>query len=272
MCRVGTGSVKRMWGNAMKLGCCANIEKADVVHRAGYDFIECPVVSLQPETSDSHFQEKILPLYRGSPVPTEAFNVFLSRDLKVVGPAVDWNRLQAYVERALHRVKQIGAEIVVFGSGGARTAPDGFSKEHAEEQILEFLHMVADYAEPLGITIVIEPLNRKECNMINHVPEAVTFAERVNRESIRVLADFYHMEEEQESLAHVATHGRIIHHIHVADSGRGAPGTGKYPYEAFVSQVALANYDRRISVECKWRDFVAEAEVARAFLARQFGE
>ncbi len=51
--------------------------------------------------------------------------------------------------------------------------------------------MIADYADPLGITIVIEPLNTTESNIINSVPEAIDFANKVNRKSIHALADFF---------------------------------------------------------------------------------
>src|SRR5690606_21284794 len=113
-------------------------------------------------------------------------------------------------------------------------------------------------ADPLDITIVIEPLNRKESNIINSVLEAMEIAKKVNRKSIKVLADFYHMEEENEPLKNIAIAREYIKHIHVADTGRYSPGTGIYPYEQFTKYVEMANYNGRISIECSWNDFEIE--------------
>lgn len=255
----------------MRLGCCAGIEKAGIVHDAGFDFLECTIASLIPEESEVRFRQDVLKSFTNSPVPVEAFNVFLPGDIVIVGDAVDWDRIERYVGTALKRVKQAGADIVVFGSGGARNIPEGFSREKGEEQVLNFLDIVADYADPLGITVVIEPLCKKESNLINSVPEAIEFAKKVDRPSIRALADFYHMDEENEPLTNIVENGQYLRHIHVADTGRKAPGTGSYPYEEFADSLKKSGYNGRISVECGWDDFGTEIKKAKPFLADWFG-
>ncbi|MBS4201412.1 sugar phosphate isomerase/epimerase [Bacillus sp. FJAT-49732] len=253
----------------MKFGCCLGIDQAKIVHDARFDFIECTVVSLMPEKSDREFAE-VLKKFQDSPLAVEACNVFLPGDMKIVGDTVDHDRIKHYVEIALQRVHQIGADTIVFGSGGARSFPDGFSCERAEEQILQFLSLVADNAEPLGITIVIEPLNKKESNMINSVIEAEELAKKINRESIQILADFYHMDEENEPLENIVIAKEFIKHIHIADTGRFSPGTGHYPYDRFVDCLQRANYNQRISIECQWNDLHKELVRSREFLKEIF--
>ncbi|WP_077623004.1 sugar phosphate isomerase/epimerase family protein [Sediminibacillus massiliensis] len=250
----------------MRFGCCADIRDAGLLHEAGFDFIECTVTSLVPER-DEDFPE-ILQLYQESPLPVEVCNIFLPGTLKITGENVDQAAIKQYLEKALPRVKQIGVDTIVFGSGGARSLPEGFSRHKGEPQIIEFLHLAADYAEPLGLTIVIEPLNREESNIINSIPEAVQFAKKVNRKSIQVLADFYHMEEEKEQLDHLVTYKDYIRHVHVADTDRQAPGKGSYPYPEFNRSLNLAQYNGRISIESKWNDFEQELADARRFLAQ----
>jgi len=253
----------------MKFGCCLGIDQASLVHDAGFDFMECTVVSLLPEKSDREFAE-IFKKFQDSPLPVEAFNVFLPGDMKIVGDKVSHDRIKHYVEIALQRVHQIGADTIVFGSGGARSFPEGFSYERAEEQILQFLSLVADYADPLDITIVIEPLNKKESNIINSVLEGEEFAKKINRKSIQILADFYHMDEENEQLENIVKAKESIKHIHVADTGRLAPGTGQYPYEHFIDCLQRANYNQRISIECQWNDVHKELVRSRDFLKELF--
>jgi sugar phosphate isomerase/epimerase len=253
----------------MKFGCCCPIEQAGLAHTAGFDFVECPLVSLQAEQDETVFAP-IRERYAAAPLPTPAFNMFLPGDLKVVGPAVDQNRVQCYVQTALKRAHQLGAQVIVFGSGRARNVPDDFSRATANAQLVDFLTFTGPIAQQQGITIAIEPLNRRESNILNSVAEAVTLAQQVNHPAVRVLADFYHMDEEQEPLSEITRHQAWLAHIHVADTERRAPGTGHYPYATFVEQLRQAGYQGMISVECRWDDFAAEAGSSVQFLHRAF--
>lgn len=253
----------------IRIGCCCGIEQAAAAQAAGFDYVECTVVSLRPEADDATFAS-ILAAYRAAPLSVDAVNVLLPGDLKVVGPAVDWARVERYAATAMARVATVGARRVVFGSGGARSVPDDFARGQAQDQLVRFLHLLADQAETHGITVVIEPLNRKESNILNDVPEAVALAQRVGRPSIRVLADLYHMQEEGEALGHISANGTWLEHMHVADSGRLAPGTGSYPYREFAVELAQIGYGHGewggISVECRWQDFEREAPASVRFL------
>ncbi|NGP46540.1 sugar phosphate isomerase/epimerase [Bacillaceae bacterium SIJ1] len=253
----------------MKIGCCASIDKAPLLYQAGYDFIECPVVALQPEVKESECK-RLFKAYEDSPLPVDVCNILLPPNLKIVGDDVDEKHIQQYISSALERVHRIGAGTVVFGSGKSRSIQEGFSRERGEEQVLAFLEWTASCAEPLGITVVVEPLNRKESNLINSIPEAVSLMKKVNRPSINVLADFYHMQEEQEPLSHIGENNSDIRHLHVADTNRFAPGTGNYPYDQFVRQCRKVKSDVRLSIECQWHDFETEVVEALQFLRKKF--
>lgn len=253
----------------MKFGCCASIDNAEAVHKAGFDYLEAGVTSLIPDEDDAAFAP-ILEQYRASPIPVAAFNLFLPRDLKIVGPVLDEARIERYVSRALARIQAVGATIAVIGSGGSRSVPDGFSRDEATTQLVHFMQIVADAADQTDVTIAIEPLNRKESNIINSVAEGVAIAQQVKRPSIQVLADFYHMDEDDEPLGTIIDNRDWLAHIHVADSGRLAPGTGSYPYETFVNHLQQIGYQGMVSVECRWGDFAAEAGPSVEFLQRVF--
>jgi sugar phosphate isomerase/epimerase len=254
----------------MKIGCCCSIDQAEVAKAVGFEYLECPLVSLRAEEDDATFAP-ILDQYQATALPVRAFNIFLPGDLKVVGPTVDRARVQRYVKTALTRAQLIGAQLVVFGSGTARMIPPDFPRAQAIDQLVDFLHLVADAAETTGITLAIEPLNRKESNVINSVPESVELARQVNRTSIQVLADFYHMDEESEPLTHIIQYKDWLVHIHVADTGRLAPGTGQYPYRIFAQELRRAGYQGMISIECRWTNFATEAGPAVHFLHEVFG-
>ncbi len=255
----------------MLFGCCGSIDQAAEVHVAGFDYLEAGVTSLRADEDDEIFAP-ILEKYQASPISIMAFNLFMPRDLKVVGPVVDEDRMKRYIRNAITRVQIIGAKTVVIGSGGSRSIPDGFSREEAMEQLVHFFTLIADVTDERDIIISIEPLNRKESNVINSVAEGVDIAQKVNRSSIRVLADFYHMDEDQEPLEEIVKYKDWLTHIHVADTGRGAPGTGQYPYDVFVDCLDKAGYDGLVSVECRWKDFAQEAPASVAFLRQTFSD
>src|SRR5687768_12395842 len=121
----------------MRIGCCCDIADAPVAHEAGFDFIECKIVSLLPEENDA-VALPIIAQHRASLLPVAAFNVFLPRHLKIVGAKVDTERIARYVDNALGRLHALGAQMVVFGSGAARAIPDGFSRQEAREQTVSF--------------------------------------------------------------------------------------------------------------------------------------
>ena len=91
----------------------------------------------------------------------------------MTGPDVDKARLDSYLAAATERAAELDGEIIVFGSGGARHVPEGFSRTRAHDQILEFLEAAANYAGEHGLVIAIEHLNRSETNVITSIAEAV---------------------------------------------------------------------------------------------------
>ncbi|HEX7066059.1 MAG TPA: sugar phosphate isomerase/epimerase family protein [Bacillales bacterium] len=248
-------------------GWCRSIGDAQLLKEAGYDYIECAITDLKLENEKEY--KRVLPHYLNSPLPIEAFNLFLPGDLKIVGPDVDQDRIDQYVAKVAEALSTIGAKIAVLGSGGARRIPEGWDIEKAEEQFVRVLERVADEFAGTDIVLAIEPLNRKATNLVNSVEEAGKFAKMINREPIKVLADFYHMELENESFQTLIDHRDLLAHIHVADTGRFSPGSGAYPYDKFVADLKKAGYQGRISVECTVRDN-REFVDSLAFLKRKF--
>lgn len=232
----------------MKIGWCVPLEKAILAKDVGLDFVEIPLAPLGLESSEAFAAAK--QGISNCPLPTEAFNVFMPRDLRMVGPSVDANRAKSYLGRAGELLGRANAKVVVYGSAWARNVPDGFDRKRGEDQFVTSLEWSADALKGTGTTLVIEPLNRTESNIVNSVDEGVHFAKLVNRPEVRVLADFYHLDEEDEPLETLTRNSNWLHHIHLADTGRLNPGTGAYPYERFSACLKAGGYKGHVSVEC----------------------
>lgn len=253
----------------MKFGCCTPLDNIAIVEKAGYDYVELPVNSVKPEKGEKEFLQLRKQIEKFDLKP-EVFNSFIPAHLKIVGPSIDSTRIYNYVRIALERVAILGGEIVVFGSGGAREIPEGFSRKHALRHLEDFLKMVSDEAQKNRLLIAIEPLRKEETNIIHQVKEAYELSFKINQEPIRVLADFYHMNEENEPLKNLVRVKDKLIHIHVADTGRKYPGSGEYDYSSFFKFLKEARYDARISCECKWNNFTQEISKALSFLRNKW--
>jgi hypothetical protein len=80
-----------------------------------------------------------------------------------------------------------------------RKIPDGFSRETAWKQIIDFATLCVKAAEPTGIIVVAEPLNRGESNVMNSAGECAKIVTAVNHPNFRLLVDSYHFWLENDS-------------------------------------------------------------------------
>jgi sugar phosphate isomerase/epimerase len=253
----------------MRFGVCEVSDKAAQLAAAGYDYIELGAGSeLVPDQDEAAWNEKRRVL-ESLPLPCEAFNLFI-RGIRITGPDADPAAQERYAHTALARAAQVGGKLIVFGSGGARRVPDGYPREQAEAEILRFLGFCADAYEKTGVMVVVEPLNTRECNIINSVAEGAEYVRRINRHGVRNLADSYHMEMDGEPLDAIVKDGDILAHAHTADTGRVAPGQAGYDHVALFRAFRAAGYDARLSVECNWKDFSAEIGPALDHLKRAY--
>jgi sugar phosphate isomerase/epimerase len=258
----------------MRFGICAKVQRAGELRSAGADFVEENIQSfLQGLAPDADWHG--IEAAKESPLPIFAANSLVPGDLKIVGPAVDFEKLQAYIGKVVTRAQKVGMKILVFGSGGARNVPDGFDREKAQTQIVAFCKMAAELCGRAGITLVAEPLNRGECNIINSVSEAMTYVKAVNHRSFQCLVDSYHFWIENEPLENLEQAMPWISHVHVADKeGRVAAGeSGTADYRPFFRVLKRAKYQGAISVEAlNFNDFETMGKRVIAFLHRQWDE
>ena len=233
------------------------------------DFAEETVVRLLvPEQPDTAFRPPDGAALAALPIP--AANVFLPRDLRSTGPEVDLDRLRRYARTAFRRAREVGIGIVVYGSGGSRQVDEGFDRARAEQQFVEALQTVGPPAAEAGITVVVEPLNSAECNLINSVTEGAEAVRAAGHPNVMLLADLYHMLREDEGPDAIERAGGLIRHVHVAEvAERTPPGVAGDDFRSFLRALDRIGYDGDYSLECRWSDQVAQAPPGVAELRRQ---
>jgi sugar phosphate isomerase/epimerase len=232
---------------------------------AGYDYVEMPLSTIAA-MSEAEFADLKVKAAAGG-LPVEAMNVFFPRSLRLTGPEVDWKAVEAYLELALGRAGQMGTQVVVFGSGGSRHVPDGFALEEAWLQLVHLLRLAEPIAAKNGVTIVIEPLNSKETNIIHTGAEGFALAKLVDRPHIKLLLDLYHMALMNEDCGIAVTAREYVRHAHFAKPvGRSYPSEMEPDFLAFFGGLKRAGYDQRVSVEAGFTNFAVDAPRALAIM------
>ena len=255
---------------AVQVGWCAGLARLADAKAAGFDYVELNTTEFAT-MSDADF-EAAFTRAKEVGLPTPASNSFVPGTIRLTGPDTDQAAQMAYVTKAFDRAQRLGIQVIVFGSGGARRVPDGFSKETAFAQLVDFGKRIAPEARKRNITIAVEPLRRQESNIINTAAEGLALAEAIGDPNFQLMIDFYHLASEQESPAIVARAGARLRHLHMANPiGRVFPQRWEeFDYAPFFAALRASAYDKRISIEATPANFAEDAPRAIALVRRAF--
>lgn len=159
---------------------------------------------------------------------------------------------------SLRRGIELAAEYGAIGTTLARshTLPDlsplWSANELARALVVDGLRQVQPLCRELGVCVLVEPLNRYESSFIQTLAEAAAICEEVGEGTLKILADFYHMQlEESDIEAAVVAAGQHIGLVHVADSNRCEPGTGHADFRPLFRGLKRLDYQGYVSLECR---------------------
>ena len=252
------------------VGYCTGLANLEAAKAAGFDYVELSATEIA-NLSDADFEAAAARI-KSLGMATPAANLFLPASLKVTGPETNPEQQMAHVRKAFTRLARLGTQVVVFGSGGARRVPDGFAKDEAFKQLVDFGRRAAAEGRTHGITITIEPLRRQETNINNTAGEGLALVEAIDHPNFQLMIDFYHLASEQEDPAIVLRAKDRLRHLHVANpQERVFPAKWEeFDYGPFFANLKKIGYDKRISVEGRTTDLAAQGPPAIALLRRAF--
>lgn len=127
---------------------------------------------------------------------------------------------------------------------------DQTDKETAVGYLRESLNELGAHAAELGVPLIYEPLNRYETNLATTMKEGVELLAPLTTDNVVLLADLFHMNIEETSIAQgLRDGGRHIGHVHFVDSNRQAAGRGHMQYGAIAEALAEIGYEGYASAE-----------------------
>ena len=203
----------------MKFGVCRGLddfESIKIASEIGIDYYECGFGSLA--SYDDEKFNKCKDFLNEYNLPCFAANGFIPGNLKVVGDSIDYCALTEYLDKGFERARLLGVKKVVFGSGAARSFPEGFPFEKAKEQLAYFLsEYAAPKAEKAGCIIVMEPLRFGETSMVHTVADGIEIAKMSGKKNVAGLADLYHVYGNNDSIKGISEFKGELLHSHIAE-------------------------------------------------------
>jgi len=155
-----------------------------------------------------------------------------------------------------------------YGLASRRLPPFDVPRTEEEDRrvLLDALEELGKHAESEGTLVLLEPLNRYEDHMLNRVDQASELCEAVNRPSVKVMGDLFHMNIEEDDLGESIRRAQgHLAHVHLADSNRLQPGTGHTDFAGAFEALQSVGFDGYMAMECGIRGDAREAlpEVVR---------
>lgn len=240
----------------MKLGItCNKLERIAQVKKYGFDYLEVSLKWLQTLSSEEldEFEAEL----KKYGVTVDVFNCFFGPEIKLMGDQVDKELIRETTRKNVELAARFRPAVVVIGSGGARTMPEGFPVEEAKKIFAEVVDLAANICAEKGIKVVIEPLRRKETNFINTILEGKEMGELVGNPNVGCLIDFFHFHQNGEALDTIdQLEGKLIHaHLARPNDDRLAPKPEDEPtVRLWMEKLRKIGYDERLTLECSWKN------------------
>ena len=122
------------------------------------------------------------------------------------------------------------------------------------EYLCEQMHELGEYALKHNTTVILEPLNRRECHYLRLVSDAAAICRDSKSAGVKCMGDFWHMQEDTSDYAAFLSAGKeYLQHVHVASRGRrimpGEDGELDNYVEGFRALKQL-EYPYYVSFEC----------------------
>jgi sugar phosphate isomerase/epimerase len=151
--------------------------------------------------------------------------------------------------------------------GMFRGLPPGGAEQPASERLVGILRELGDYAQRMGIQLLLEPQNRKEFPFIASSREGLALVQSVDHPAVGLMLDTFHMlAEDEDPATSVERAMPLLRHIHLLDLERNPPRPGKgLPHlEAIMAVLARHGYGHYLSVPLvRDEDDEATAECVR---------
>ena len=157
------------------------------------------------------------------------------------------------IDRVREHIKlaaRLGSHVTI-GSMSGRVGDAVDERSRGRERALACLAECCEAARDVGVTIVLEPLNRYEGDYLNTVQDVLDVIGELGAPSLGMLCDTYHMNIEEVDVAEsLRLAGKHLGHVHLVDSNRQGPGRGHLRVREALRALLDIDYRGFVAFEC----------------------
>lgn len=215
--------------------------------KLGFDGVElftASANSVDPDSLKKLLQKSGLKI---SAVGTGAGKVLHGLTLTDPDPEIRRQAL-SFIQDMIVFGSQFGAPAIVGSMQGNFTP--GIEKQQALAWLIDALNILGELAWKQGVTLIFEPLNRYETNLVNWLEGGMELIDLLNTNNVVLLADLFHMNIEERSIPEtILKYSSHIGHVHFADSNRFPVGNGHIQMYEIATALNRIKYEGYISAE-----------------------
>lgn len=164
-------------------------------------------------------------------------------------PAVR-QRTADYLVELARCCRDLGGELMVFGSPAQRRIPAGATREQATNHAVDTFSRAAAGIADTGITLCLEPLAPAEADFIQTAAEAVAILDRITHPSFLLHLDVKAMSSEAFTIPDlIRRYAARTGHFHANDANRRGPGFGDVDFTPIFRALTETAYRGWVSVE-----------------------
>jgi len=154
-----------------------------------------------------------------------------------------------YIRREVEFTASVGGKYVLVCPGAVGRTVKYDDSEW--ERSLDSIARVADEFTKYGIRCAIEPIRSAETTVVNRVDQANAYIDALNHPGVQhINGDVFHMLTEEPHIGEAILRcGDRLTNLHLADTTRGALGTGSLDLETVIMALYLMDYNNR---EATW--------------------
>jgi sugar phosphate isomerase/epimerase len=159
-------------------------------------------------------------------------------------------RTADYLVELARCTRDLGGDLMVFGSPAQRRIPEGSSRDQATDNAVDtFKRSLAGISET-GVQLCLEPLAPAEADFINSAAEAAVILDRINHPAFVLHLDVKAMSSEGPPVPEIIRrHIGRTGHFHANDPNKRGPGFGQTDFVPIFRTLLDTGYPGWVSVE-----------------------
>ncbi len=240
------------------LGGMALERQCEYAAALGYDGLEIApfTLSTSPEKISTADAAKIRATVEASGLVVTGLHWLLVKPegLSLTDPdAAVRTRTLAMMTHLIGLCAELGGAVLVHGSPKQRQIAPGETHAIALARLQDGLAQVALAAARVGVIYCIEPLSRRETELVNTIAEAAELVRSIDHPNLRTMIDCSAAGlTETDSIASLIERWLptgLIAHVQVNDPNRRGPGQGDMQFAPILAALKRHGYDGTVAVE-----------------------